>query len=198
MPSSEDRDGNLLADSWEELFFGKPGNDAFADFDGDGYSNLQEMFAGTAPDDALVTPGGQPHSLQRPIVQLVPNGSQWRLIFQWPDALSSQVRFGIQQSDDVTGPFSDAPVSLPLISLGGNFQELCIDNQLDARKFLPPDVPTELTAGAALWGRQQVQLWPHRRITAIAAPRLLSCLSVQPSGPEHPHARVCQHVATMP
>ncbi|HMJ92027.1 MAG TPA: thrombospondin type 3 repeat-containing protein, partial [Candidatus Acidoferrum sp.] len=135
MPSPGDADGNLLADSWEGLFFGDLGNDAFADSDGDSYSNLQEMFAGTAPDDSLIIPGGQPFSIVRPLVQLVPNGNQWRLIFQWPDALMNQLQFGFQESGAVTGPYQNSSTPIQTISLGGNTHELRFENGADPYKF---------------------------------------------------------------
>ena len=50
--SDQDGDGNLLVDSWERQFLARLGASAFADADGDGFQNLQEMFDGTDPDDA--------------------------------------------------------------------------------------------------------------------------------------------------
>ncbi|HYV32054.1 MAG TPA: thrombospondin type 3 repeat-containing protein, partial [Candidatus Binatia bacterium] len=45
-----DGDGNLLIDTWEKKFYGRLGlANPFADDDGDGYSNLQEMLEGSDP-----------------------------------------------------------------------------------------------------------------------------------------------------
>ena len=56
MAADPDTDGNLLIDSWELKFFGHLGLDPYADADGDGYSNLQEMLAGSDPTDPLNIP----------------------------------------------------------------------------------------------------------------------------------------------
>ena len=134
MPSPGDADGNLLADSWEELFFGGTGADAFADSDGDGYSNLHEMLAGTAPDDGLRVPGGPPYSLARPLVSLIPEGGQWRFVFSWPGALMGRFNFGLEESDEVTGPFLQTG-STATISLGGDQHEIRANTSASTKKF---------------------------------------------------------------
>lgn len=52
---SEDLDGNGLSDVWE-MWAGVNGLTAAADNDGDGFSNLSESIAGTAPTDAASYP----------------------------------------------------------------------------------------------------------------------------------------------
>lgn len=49
--SPTDSNGNLLPDAWEYVFFGDLLGTPFADSDGDGFSDLQESFDGTDPDD---------------------------------------------------------------------------------------------------------------------------------------------------
>ena len=56
MATDPDADGDLLIDSWEMKFFGHLGLDPYADADGDGFSNLQEMLAGSDPSDPLNIP----------------------------------------------------------------------------------------------------------------------------------------------
>ena len=56
MASDPDADGNLLIDSWEMKFFGHLGLDPYGDADGDGFTNLQEMMAGSDPTDPLSIP----------------------------------------------------------------------------------------------------------------------------------------------
>jgi hypothetical protein len=45
----DDIDLDCIADSWEVFFFGDTGFGALEDFDGDGYSNVQEFLGGTSP-----------------------------------------------------------------------------------------------------------------------------------------------------
>ena len=51
-----DVNGNNLPDAWEFLKFGSLVTSAYDDADGDGYSNLSEMIAGTNPTNALSAP----------------------------------------------------------------------------------------------------------------------------------------------
>ncbi len=134
MPSAEDLDGNLLADSWEELFLGGMGADAFADRDGDGYSNLQEMLAGTAPDDRLGLPGGPVLPLSAPVVNLVSDGAQLRFVFSWPGSLANRFRFGLEESDEVAGPFLQNS-SATTVTLGGDLHEVRLSPTAPAKKF---------------------------------------------------------------
>lgn len=123
MPSPSDADGNLLVDSWEEVFFGRRGVDPFADADGDGYSNLEEMLAGTQPDDGLFAPGGPPHNLSPPVVTLDSQGAQLKFTFNWPAALIDRFEFGLQASEQVGGPYVSTPAP-PLIPVGGDRFEI--------------------------------------------------------------------------
>lgn len=134
MPSASDADGNLLVDSWEELFFGQRGADAFGDADGDGYSNLEEMLAGTQPDDALFAPGGPPYALSRPAITLSTQGGQLKFGFTWPDGLIGSFQFGLEASDLISGPYV-LMVTPPLGSLGGNRYELQAPLGTDPAKF---------------------------------------------------------------
>lgn len=134
MPSPGDADGNLLADSWEELFLGEMGANAFADFDGDGYSNLQEMLDGTAPDDQFGRPVGVPYSLSPPTIELVPDGGQWRFVFSWPGGLMGRFQFGIEESDLIAGPFIATTEPTTLLS-GGDQHEIRINTTASTNRF---------------------------------------------------------------
>ncbi|CAK8725433.1 Parallel beta-helix repeat (Two copies) [Candidatus Electrothrix laxa] len=52
----DDTDGDGLPDDWEEQYFGDLSHEAFEDYDGDGYSNLEEYEAGSDPTDPSSTP----------------------------------------------------------------------------------------------------------------------------------------------
>jgi hypothetical protein len=134
MPSPGDADGNLLVDSWEELFFGHIGVDPFADADGDGYSNFQEMLEGTQPDDALVKPGVPPNGLERPLLVLNTEGGQLNFRFTWPASFIDQFQFGLQASDQVEGPYVQTSTP-PLSPVGGGAYELQLPRTLDPLRF---------------------------------------------------------------
>ena len=54
--ATDDSDGDGLLDSWELQFFGDLGQEAAGDFDGDGFTNLEEFGAGTDPTDSMSKP----------------------------------------------------------------------------------------------------------------------------------------------
>ncbi|MEE9115370.1 MAG: thrombospondin type 3 repeat-containing protein [Thermoplasmata archaeon] len=54
--ATDDVDGDGLLDSWELQFFGDLGQEAHGDFDGDGFTNLEEFSAGTDPTDSMNKP----------------------------------------------------------------------------------------------------------------------------------------------
>ena len=118
LASDSDLDGNLLVDTWERLFFGDT-QDAFGDWDGDGYQNLQEMFEGSDPRDPLGRPAVPPVSFARPYLELLPDGTQIRLRFNWPGLYINRVVFGVKAAPDLHAPFADVPatgpVSVPLL-----------------------------------------------------------------------------------
>lgn len=51
LAEEDDSDGDGLPDSWEIEYFGDLSHGPDEDFDGDGYTNLEEYEAGTDPTD---------------------------------------------------------------------------------------------------------------------------------------------------
>jgi hypothetical protein len=115
--SDSDLDGNLLVDTWEELFFGASEN-PFGDWDGDGYKNLQEMFENSDPNDSLGIPSVPVAALGPPDMELIPDGSQLRLRFNWPSAYLNHVLFGVKATPNLNLPFTNAPASGPVAVSG--------------------------------------------------------------------------------
>jgi hypothetical protein len=128
--SDQDSDGNLLIDSWEFKFFGHLGVDPFADSDGDGYSNLQEVLDGSDPNDKLGIPAGPVIHFAPPMLTLIPDGAFLRLQFDWPAAYIGQIVFHAEATAALGLPFSDLGAIAPT-SLGGDHWEITV--------ALPPD-----------------------------------------------------------
>ncbi len=121
--SDSDSDGNLLVDTWEKQFFGGLGSaNPFADTDGDGYSNLQEMLDGSDPRDYYGRPSGPPVAFGPPVLNLVTLGSQVEIHFQWPAAYISFFNFGVQETPDLSTPFATLPAPAPVNVSGDEFK----------------------------------------------------------------------------
>jgi len=114
-------DGLLIA-SWEQRFFGMTGIDPFADADGDGYSNLQEMLDGSDPRDHYNTPLVAAVHFAPPPLALVPVGNQIELHFLWPAYYIGAFNFGVRHAADVGGPFTDLAVTAPVNVSGDEFE----------------------------------------------------------------------------
>jgi hypothetical protein len=117
-----DADGDLLIDSWEKRFFGHTGVDPFADETGDGYSNLQKMLEGSDPLDYYSIPSVPPVTFARPNLVFHNTGNQGELDFQWPAMYISRFNFGLRHTSDLTQPFVNLPVSLPVQVSGDEFK----------------------------------------------------------------------------
>jgi hypothetical protein len=104
-----DADGDLLPDGLELALFGSLAQTGFADTDGDGVKNLQELFDGTDPGDAG-DKGVAAANFSLPAVQLqwVPSG-QLSLQWQWPVSYAAKVQFGVLGTPDLGGPFTQLP-----------------------------------------------------------------------------------------
>jgi hypothetical protein len=122
-PVPTDLNGNLLPDEWEALF---GVSDPFADSDGDGYSNLQELFDGTDPRDGLSKSGSPPADLSPPTITVDSlGGGLLKLSWDWPEPFASKVKFHVMGTSDLGTPFAD--LGLSPSKTGGHF-ELTLPN----------------------------------------------------------------------
>jgi hypothetical protein len=117
--SDNDTNGDLLIDTWQGVFFGGGVGDPFADPDGDGYSNVQEMLQGSDPDNGLNIPPAPAAPFSAPVLEVTLNGASTTVVFEWPAAYASYFQFGIRASVAVDSMFADLPVPAP-VHLGGN------------------------------------------------------------------------------
>jgi hypothetical protein len=118
-----DLNGNLLVDSWENRFFGGAGlADPFADTDGDGYSNLQEMLDGSDPLDLYGKPSVLPVLFAPPVLSFNQVGSQVELHFQWPLSYIGRFNFGVQHTVSLGSPFAALPATGPVYVAGNEFK----------------------------------------------------------------------------
>lgn len=121
--SDGDANGDLLIDSWQGVFFGGGFGNAFADNDGDGYSNIQEMLAGSDPNTSASMPAVVVVNFMAPMLNLNLNGGggQTMLNFQWPANYIGHFKFGVRASQMVNGAFLDLAVGDPVHLGGDNF-----------------------------------------------------------------------------
>jgi hypothetical protein len=117
VPGAGDSDGNLLDDEWEELYGGIIG-DPFADSDGDGYPDIQEMWEGTNPLDPNDFPNVPPVQFEWPFIEigLLPGG-EVELLWSWPEAYIDKIEFLVHATTDLHDNLIPVPVSI--IHLGG-------------------------------------------------------------------------------
>ncbi|HKX63202.1 MAG TPA: hypothetical protein VJS65_15180, partial [Verrucomicrobiae bacterium] len=119
--SDVDANGNLLIDTWEDALLGGVG-DPFADDDGDGYSNAQEMFDGTDPSDALGMPKVPIAPVKWPALEIgEAAGGQIVLEWFWPEAYQHKVQFQIVSTTDLNLPLTTQNV-VPENLGGGRFR----------------------------------------------------------------------------
>jgi hypothetical protein len=132
--SDGDADGNLLIDSWEKMLLGMLGSDPFADEDDDGYSNLQEMFDGTDPNDRMGVPPGPRAALSLPALTIVPSaGGGLVLQWQWPEAYLSKVQFRILSTTDLN--IAPSPQTLTPVYQGGGVFNAVVPNPGTGAQF---------------------------------------------------------------
>ncbi|HSH15147.1 MAG TPA: thrombospondin type 3 repeat-containing protein, partial [Verrucomicrobiae bacterium] len=100
--SEGDGDGNLLVDAWEKQFLGGLGADPFGDTDGDGYSDLQEMFEGTDPLDGKGVPPVPMANLALPLLIIETSlGGDVQLEWEWPEAYADKVQVLVWTTSDL-------------------------------------------------------------------------------------------------
>lgn len=131
--STYDLNGNLLIDSWEQVFFGGTVN-PFDDDDGDLFTNVQEMFEGSDPNDALGQPGVPVAALAPPVLQIEiqPNNGV-RLTWMWPLAYANQIQVQMLSKPTLSDPFDTTP--LTPIHIGGDEFEVVVADPGTAAYF---------------------------------------------------------------
>jgi hypothetical protein len=131
--TSVDTDGDLLSDALELALFGDLSQNGFSDFDGDGFSNLQEIFDGSDPNNKN-SGGSQVVNFALPAVQLqVAPAGEVKLQFQWPAAYVNKVQFGVLGGPNLGAPFTQLPaVQTPV---GNDTFELSLPNPGGAAFF---------------------------------------------------------------
>jgi hypothetical protein len=118
-----DADGNLLIDTWEKKFYGYLDlANPFADSDGDGYSNLQEMLEGSDPADYYGRPLVPPAPFTAPVLSLDADGGLIELHFQWPAAYIGKFNFGVRHTDALATPFINLAATGPIQVAGNEFK----------------------------------------------------------------------------
>ena len=132
--SDYDLNGNLLLDTWEQVFFGKLGVDPFADSDGDGYSNLQEMLDGTDPTDPL-SHVGSAVAFAPPTLTLLPSGGTLHLIFNWPSSYISRFVIGLRSTAALGSPFMNEPSAVLHDLPAPDWHELTLATPADPGRF---------------------------------------------------------------
>lgn len=138
--SDGDADGNLLIDTWEMALLGGTGADPFGDADGDGYSNLQEMWEGSDPSDRRGTPSVPIAALTLPVLHIGeiseggaggaggPRGTGKTMAATWlaSPAYADRLQFHLQATADL----SEIPTTSPItpVHLGGGLYRAILPN----------------------------------------------------------------------
>jgi hypothetical protein len=118
LPSASDRDGNLLDDDWELLFFGALGNDPFANL-GSGHTLLQAYLDGRDP---LLFAHYPAANLGLPVVQIqLLDENHVQLLWQFPLPYANSLEFKLQATATLGGVWFEQPVAAESLG-GGNFR----------------------------------------------------------------------------
>jgi hypothetical protein len=137
----EDSDNNLLADAWEEFFYGTKGNNPFATGK-DGKSLVQLYLDGADPERGSDTAIADlfPRRLSLRSVSFVPRyggpapQAGWELGWKFPAAYSQNFRFKLESTDSLTSPFFQAMADSDQTRLGDDHALNLLDNGA-GRKF---------------------------------------------------------------
>jgi hypothetical protein len=128
LPSASDRDGNLLDDEWELLFFGALGNDPFANLGG-GHTLLQSYLDG---GDPLLFANYPPANLALPVVQITAvNESTVQLTWQFPAAYADALDFTLQATPTLGGAWMEQPAVIENLGAGAFSIEIPLASQAD-------------------------------------------------------------------
>ncbi len=148
--SDGDADGNLLIDTWEMALLGGIGADPLGDADGDGYSNIQEMWEGSDPSDRRGTPSAPIATLTLPTLHIGeipddaggggaggggPKGTGKTMAAEWlfSSAYADRVEFLIQATADLSQPPTTRAITP--IHLGGGLYRAILPNSGGAQFF---------------------------------------------------------------
>jgi hypothetical protein len=121
---SADANGDLIPDDLEDLY--GTALDPFADSDGDGYSDLQEILDGANPTDSGDLPGGPVVDLSPPVVTIDASApTTITFTFQFPGDYAGAISFNLFTAPDLT----TAPVATGFSAqhTGGDQMQLTIN-----------------------------------------------------------------------
>lgn len=101
-PLDPDNTGNLLPETWEELHFGRTGQDPFADASGNGYSNLEHYLRGRSPLTSGAISTEEPLDFTPPGLRIRPaeNGN-FEIEWEYGADLADYFQFRFEQSTDL-------------------------------------------------------------------------------------------------
>jgi hypothetical protein len=133
-----DTDGDLLPDALELALFGSLDQSGSGDADGDMFSNLEEVLAGTDPANGASFPGGTPSPVGPPQIQIQPlmAGGDFSLSWSYPAAYADKVVFDVLSSSALGVPFQAGAVTPVQVSPG---QFLVVISKNPG----PPDAPSQ-------------------------------------------------------
>ncbi|MFZ9853813.1 MAG: hypothetical protein ACO3I0_01755 [Limisphaerales bacterium] len=112
-----DSDGDLLADVWEEVFFGGSVHDAY--LVGAGGKSLLQLYLDAA--DPWLGSSSTPEELVPTAVSLgAGDGGLWTLRWRFPAAYAWAFRYDLEAGADLAGLFSRVPAGAPAVSGADN------------------------------------------------------------------------------
>ncbi|MFD2256594.1 hypothetical protein ACFSSA_07900 [Luteolibacter algae] len=130
----KDDDGDGLPDEWEQVILDYIGNSSLTiedidpgdDPDGDGFSNIQEYYFQSAPDDPSKRPIGKVSANQSHSVALTADGRVW----SWGYNGSGQLGDGTTTNRSLPVPVSGVPEMSSIVEIGsGENFTLALDDQ---------------------------------------------------------------------
>ena len=133
-PEFVDSNFNALDDEWELFFFGQLA-DPFTDFDGDGYSNLQELLEETNPTLASSFPTTQAIPLSPPLVKISHSSEGGlELETEFPSFYREDIRFSLLTQSDLTLPFQPVP-GIEASDIGSDTYQLQLPLPPESKQF---------------------------------------------------------------
>ena len=115
-----DANGDLIADDLEDLYT-EPLS-AYADSDGDGYSDLQETLAGTHPVNPGSFPAEAPVDLGPPEIELTQDAEgDFIFSFNYPEGYAGDIGFRLYSSPDLSAFPTDEGAEAAYLG-GGEFE----------------------------------------------------------------------------